>query len=78
MERGKRYAVCDRTYRDYKSGPFADAFEFIEPRIEVPMAKAKEFDCSITSYRPVAVTKGTGYDATTEASNCCEPGGGGC
>lgn len=78
MERGKRYAVCDRTYRDYKSGPFADAFEFIEPRVEVPMAKASEFDCSITSFRPVAVTKGTGYDATTAASNCCEPSGGCC
>ncbi|MGI9243099.1 MAG: methyltransferase domain-containing protein [Verrucomicrobiales bacterium] len=75
MERGKRYAVCDRTYRGYKDGPFADAFEFIEPRVEVPITKAAEFDCSITSFRPAAVTKGADYEATTEASNCCEPGG---
>jgi len=75
MERGKRYAVCDRTYRDYKSGPFADAFEFIEPRVEVPMSKASEFDCSLTNFRPAAVTKGADYEATTEASQCCEPDG---
>ena len=77
MERGKRYALCDRTYRDYKSGPFADAFEFIDPREEVPITEAEEFDCSRTMLRPPAVSKGANYDATTEASSCCSPGGSG-
>ncbi|MFT5105556.1 MAG: arsenite methyltransferase, partial [Pseudoalteromonas tetraodonis] len=78
MVRGRRYAVCDRTYRTYKSGPFADAFEFIDPRVEVPMSDAEVYDCSVTALRPAAVTKGAVYDATTEASDCCEPSGGCC
>ena len=78
MERGKRYALCDRTYRDYKNGPFADAFEFIDPRVEVPLAEAEEFDCSVTELRLPSVTKGINYKATTQASDCCSPDGGCC
>jgi len=78
MERGKRYAVCDRTYRAYKNGPMADAFEFIDPRVEIPMDEAAEFDCTIRNLRPAAVSKGADYDASTEASDCCEPSGNCC
>ena len=77
MERGKRYAVCGKTFQAFKNGPFADAFEFIEPRAEVPLAEAGEFDCTLRPVRPAAVTKGVGYDATGEASSCCEPKGDG-
>ena len=78
MERGRRYAVCDRTYRAYKSGPFADAFEFIDPRVDIPMSDAAVYDCKVTALRPAALTKGADYDASTEASDCCEPGGSCC
>ena len=35
MERGKRYAVCDKTFQLYRKAPYAECFEFIEPRVEV-------------------------------------------
>ena len=71
MERGKRYAVCDKTYNLYKKAPYADSFEFIEPLEEVPLENAKPFDCSGTRERHARETKGQDYDATTVASECC-------
>src|SRR5881392_1191487 len=46
MERGKRYAVCDKTYNLYKKAPYRDFFEFVDPIVDVPLADAKPFDCS--------------------------------
>ena len=31
MERGVRYAVCDKTYNLYRKAPYRDFFEFVEP-----------------------------------------------
>ena len=76
MERGHRYAVCDKTYNLYRKAPYAEQFEFIEPREGIPLEQAKPFDCLRTSLRHPKETKGQEYDATTEASNCC--GGGSC
>jgi len=36
MERGKRYAVCDKTYNIYRKAPYSDSFEFIEPLTPIP------------------------------------------
>ncbi|MEP6709864.1 MAG: methyltransferase domain-containing protein [Verrucomicrobiota bacterium] len=74
MERGLRYAVCDKTYNLYRKAPYRDFFEFIEPRNEVPPAEAKPFDCSRTAIRHPKETKGQDYNVTTEASNCCDGG----
>jgi SAM-dependent methyltransferase len=71
MERGKRYAVCDKTYNLYKKAPYADSFEFIDPLEEIPLENAKPFDCTSTRERHARETKGQDYDTTTVASECC-------
>ena len=74
MERGGRYAVCDKTYNLYRKAPYRESFEFIEPLSEVPLSEAKSFDCSRTAKRHPKETKGQDYTATTEASSCCDGG----
>jgi len=75
MERGKRYAVCDKTYNLYKKAPYRDFFEFVDPIVDVPLEEAKPFDCSRTSLRHPKETKGQDYNASTEAnSKCCDGG----
>jgi len=75
MERGKRYAVCDKTYNLYKKPPYREFFEFVDPIVDVPLSEAKPFDCSRTFLRDPKETKGQDYNATTEAnSKCCDGG----
>jgi ubiquinone/menaquinone biosynthesis C-methylase UbiE len=75
MERGKRYAVCDKTYNLYKKVPYRDFFEFVDPIVDVPIEQAKPFNCSRTALRHPKETKGHDYNATTEAKNeCCDGG----
>src|SRR5438552_2072747 len=78
MQRGKRYAVCDKTYNLYKKAPYREFFEFVDPLVDVPLAEAKPFDCSRTALRHPKETKGQEYDATTEANNTCCDGGSCC
>jgi arsenite methyltransferase len=75
MQRGKRYAVCDKTYNLYKKAPYRESFQFVNPLVDVPLAEAKPFDCSRTALRHPKETKGQDYDATTEANNKCCDGG---
>jgi len=75
MQRGRRYAVCDKTYNLYKKAPYREFFEFVDPIVEVPLDQAKPFDCSRTTLRHSRETKGQDYNATTEAnSKCCDGG----
>ncbi|MFN2477497.1 MAG: methyltransferase domain-containing protein [Chthoniobacterales bacterium] len=74
MERGRRYAVCDKTFNIYRKAPYAEYFEFIEPLASVPLDEAKPFDCSRTALRHPRETKGLDYSATTDASQCCDGG----
>jgi arsenite methyltransferase len=78
MERGRRYAVCDKTYNLYKKAPYRDFFEFVDPIADVPPAEARPFDCSRTSLRHPKETKGQDYNATTEPNNKCCDGGSCC
>ncbi len=78
MERGKRYAVCDKTYNLYRKAPYEKFFEFVDPIIDLPLAEAKPFDCSRTALRHPKETKGQDYDVTTEANNKCCDGGSCC
>jgi arsenite methyltransferase len=78
IERGKRYAVCDKTYSLYKKAPYRDSFEFVDPIVEVPLTEAKPFDCSRTPLRHPKETKGQDYNATTEANGKCCDGGSCC
>ena len=78
MERGKRYAVCDKTYNLYKKLPYREFFQFIDPIVDVPLDEAKPFDCSRTSLRHPQETKGQDYNTTTEPNNKCCDGGSCC
>src|SRR5207237_7071563 len=78
MERGKRYAVCDKTYNLYKKAPYREFFEFVDPIVDLPLAEAEPFDCSRTVLRHPKETKGQDYDVTTEANNKCCDGGSCC
>jgi len=75
MERGKRYAVCDKTYNLYRKAPYQEFFEFVDPIVDVPLAEAKPFDCPRTALRRPKETKGQDYDVTAEANNQCCDGG---
>jgi arsenite methyltransferase len=74
MERGIRYAVCDKTYNLYKKHPYREFFEFVDPLTEVPLDQAKPFDCSRTALRHAKETKGQDYAATTAPGTCCDGG----
>jgi arsenite methyltransferase len=78
MQRGERYAVCDKTFRLYQREPYRQSFEFIAPLAEVPLAEAQPFDCSRTTLRHPRETKGMDYDVTAEGQACCAPGTGNC
>jgi arsenite methyltransferase len=78
LERGKRYAVCDKTYNLYKKAPYRDFFEFVDPIVDIPLIKAKPFDCSRTTRRHPKETKGQDYGVTTEADRKCCNGGSCC
>ncbi len=73
LERGRRHAVCDKTFKLFQQAPYREHFEFVEPRTEVPLAEAKPFCCDGTRIRHPKETKGEGYAATTAetASKCC-------
>lgn len=71
MDRGKRYAVCDKVYNIYKGNPYRDCFEFVDPLEEVPISEAGNFDCNTTRLRNPKETKGKDYNATDLDSNCC-------
>jgi arsenite methyltransferase len=75
MERGRRYAVCDKTYNLYRKAPYQEFFEFVDPIVEIPLSEAKPFDCARTSVRHAKESKGQDYDVTTETnSQCCDGG----
>ena len=78
LRRGDRVAVCDKTFQLYHQAPYAEHFEFIEPRVPVNLQEAKPYDCSRTAPRHPRETKGMEYDVTTDASQCCDGGNGGC
>lgn len=78
LRRGDRVAVCDKTFQLYQKAPYAEFFEFIEPRVPVKPEEAKPYDCAHGKLRHARETKGMEYNATTEASQCCDGGNGGC
>lgn len=76
MERGKRYAVCDKTFNLYQKPPYREHFAFIEPLTPIAPEAAQPFDCKRTELRHPKETKGHDYNATTEAANCRTGGDG--
>lgn len=72
MERGKRYAVCDKTFHLFRKAPYRDYFAFIEPLTGIPLEEANPFDCSGMRERHPSETKGHEYKTTTESTSCGE------
>ena len=78
MERGVRYAVCDKTYSLYKKTPYTAFFEFIDPLDGIPTESANPYDCARTTRRHPKETKGQDYRATAQTSSPCCDGGSSC
>jgi arsenite methyltransferase len=76
--RGRRMAVCDKTFQLLRKEPYAHQFEFVEPREPVPQEAAARFDCSRPTHRHPRETKGLEYDATTQSGGACTDSGGSC
>jgi len=74
LERGRRYAVCDKTYQLFKKAPYREFFEFVDPHDEVPLDSAVPFDCSAMRLRHPKETKGQDYRMTNDRSQCCDGG----
>jgi ubiquinone/menaquinone biosynthesis C-methylase UbiE len=70
--RGERSAVCDKTFHLLQREPYAGAFQPVPPLVEVPLEGAPLFDCKAARRDP-RESKGQEYQATTDASACCEP-----
>jgi ubiquinone/menaquinone biosynthesis C-methylase UbiE len=75
MQRGQRHAVCDKTYNLYKKSPYAESFDFLDPRTGIPASEAAPYDCSREVLRHPKETKGHDYKATKQAdTQCCDGG----
>ena len=74
MERGQRYAVCDKTYQLYRKEPYHQSFAFIEPLKDVPLDQAKPFECSGMRIRHPKESKGQADSLTVESSRCRDGG----
>lgn len=70
LHRGKRMAVCDKTYKIFTDpdGPYSDFVEPVPPREEIPLEEAEDFDCD-TKIRHPRETKGLEYDETRVADD---------
>lgn len=76
LERGRRMAVCDKTFRIYSREPYRDEFILIRPFTEIPIEDAKDFNCRGRAYRHPRETKGLDYRVTeTSGESCCGPEG---
>lgn len=78
MRRGRRYAVCGKTFDIYRREPYREHFDFVEPREPVAPEDAGPFECFGTRIRHPAETKGEDFDLTTalqgdacSADGCC-------
>jgi ubiquinone/menaquinone biosynthesis C-methylase UbiE len=79
LPRGVRMPVCEKTYRSLSTGPFRADLVFLDPRVEVPLAAARPFDCNRTEPRHPRETKGLEYRETTgNPGSCCGPEPGCC
>jgi ubiquinone/menaquinone biosynthesis C-methylase UbiE len=75
LERGKRMAVCDKTFRIYGREPYADEILPVEPYETISLNEAAAFDCGRSAVRDPRETKGLDYEVTDlSGKDCCDPG----
>jgi ubiquinone/menaquinone biosynthesis C-methylase UbiE len=72
--RGQRMAVCDKTYHILTGAPYADEVIPVPPLKDIPLSRAKPFDCGQSALRHPAETKGKRYKRTVQAVAACGPG----
>jgi hypothetical protein len=76
LERGRRMAVCGKTFGIYSRAPYRDELILVEPYQEVRLEDAKAFECRGRAYRHPRETKGMDYRVTeTSGEACCGPEG---
>lgn len=77
LYRGKRMAVCDKTYHLYQQAPYAEDITPIPPAQDIPLAQAQPFDCRKNAVRDPRETKGTPPSGLTllPVSDQCGPSG---
>jgi SAM-dependent methyltransferase len=79
LHRGRRMAVCDKTFRIYTREPYAAETVPVPAYEEVPLEEATPFDCSRDAERDPSETKGRDYTITNRSdAGCCGPDGDGC
>jgi len=72
--RGKRMAVCDKTFGIYTHVPYAAEIEPLPAHQEIPLETAQDFDCSRDRLRHPRETKGRDYKVTRGSDTpCCGP-----
>lgn len=74
LERGVRSAVCAKTFGLLTSMPYASETIGIAPRVAIPEAERKGFDCGRTAPRSPRESKGLAYRETREPcsdESCC-------
>jgi SAM-dependent methyltransferase len=73
FRRGRRVAVCDKTFRLLDREPYTGMFDPLKPREPVPLEEAVPFDCSRARLRDPRETKGKAYDraAALPPTDCC-------
>lgn len=76
LVRGRRQAVCDKTYQLLNKSPYREHFTFIEPLVPVPDAESRPWDCNRDVRRHPRETKGQDYQSTIERSRCTDGGSG--
>ena len=78
LQRGRRHAVCAKTFQLFQKAPYREHFDFVEPLTPVPAADAKPFVSETGALRHPRETKGLAYDATSAASSCGDSSGSCC
>lgn len=74
LERGSRMAVCNKTFQIYNREPYKQDIISVEPRKEIDLDNATEFDCRRNVKRHPQETKGIDYDDTDVSAPVCGPG----
>jgi len=75
LKRGVRTAVCDKTFQIYSKSPYQNEFILVPPSKDIPLSKAKPFDCHRTDERGARETKGKRYVRPTAMKSVCMDGG---
>lgn len=72
LHRGKRMAVCDKTYNLYTKPPYSPGIIAVPPAADVSPENAAKFDCSVDTVRPPSSTKkGSGGLTVLPDGDCC-------